>query len=191
MARFTGLILVAVLALAICTPALADDASTATAIGNIALGGMVSVTSVDSDGSSNRTNSWTMAPSMRYFVRNNFSLGAEVTFNSMSRGDFGNSIHRYMGLAQYVFQMDGNMRPWAQAGGGFSRQTDEDPAGNLEFNGWAATFGVGAYMFINEHVAITPQVSYIYETWGDSGTVTRGADQTIFIGLGINGFMLP
>ena len=87
--------------------------------------------------------------------------------------------------------MEGMFRPWGQVGGGFARNTVEASTSNLVFNGFAITAGVGAYMFINEHVSITPQVSYVFSSYSDDGTTTRGDDQAVFVSLGISGFLLP
>ena len=190
MFRWTAL-LVAVISLAICAPAFADmDTSNSTAPGNIVLGGAVSFSSTDSENLSERTTNWTMAPSLRYFVADNMSIGLVAMFEALSQGSVGISDHRYMAMGQYVVPMEGTMRPWFQAGGGFARNTVEGGT-NLVFNGWSIAAGAGMYMFINEHVSITPQVSYIYSSYSDDGTAVRGTDQTVFVSLGINGFMLP
>lgn len=191
MFRWTA-ILVAVISLAICAPAFADmDTSNSTNVGNVVMSGAVSFSSTDSEGLSDRTTNWVMAPSLRYFVAENMSIGAEFAFQATSQGNVGLSDHRYMALGQYVVPMEGMARPWFQAGGGFARQTVEGGGTDFIFNGWALTAGAGMYLFINEHVSITPQISYVYASYNDDGTAVRGTDQSVVVSMGISGFLMP
>ncbi len=190
MFRWTTLIAVVALALVVSSPALAgmDSANQ----GNYMIGGTVSITSVDNDNFTDRLNTWTLAPTAMYFVADNFGIGTQLNFVGTTSGNFGSSVHRHFAMGQWVFPINNeNFRPFAQFGGGFSRSTVQDPAGDIVFNGWGMTAGIGAYMFLNEHVAIMPQVSYVYETFSDDGLITRGEDQTIFFGIGVAGFVLP
>jgi outer membrane protein len=190
MFRWTALFLFVAMTCAVATSALAQ--SDATTTGNYLLGGTMSWNSVDNDNATERFNNWTVAPRVMYFMMDNLALGAEVGFTGNSFGDTGFSAQRYFAIAEYVLP-GGNesFRFYGEAGGGFSRQTTDDTTASMAFNGWGLTAGIGAYMFLNDHVAITPAISYIYESFGDDGTITRGTDQTIFLRIGVSGFLLP
>ena len=163
----------------------------ATMPGNWMVSGAMSFRSIDTENAADRTNWFSVAPRGMYFPVENLSFGVEANFLGISTGGNGNSFHNYLGMAQYTFKGKENFRPFGEAGAGLARETIEDPLGNTIFNGWAAKAGIGAQMFINEHVAITPTISYMYQSFGDDGTAVRGSDQTIFMSLAVSGFFLP
>ena len=165
----------------------------ATTTGNYQLGGTMSWNSVDNENATDRVNSWLVAPRVMYFWMDNLAFGAEVGFQGMSfDSDTGFSTQRYFAIGEFVIPGGNeNFRFYTEAGGGFARQTQDVTGSNLAFNGWGVTGGIGAYLFLNDHVAITPAVSYIYESYSDDGTTTLGANQTIFLRIGVSGFLLP
>jgi len=179
------------LACTVAVPVMAQ--SDATMTGNYLLGGTMSWNSVDNENATERTSTWTVAPRAMRFVADNIAVGAEIAFAGMSFGsDTGFSAQRYFALGEYVFPMNNdNFRFYAEGGGGFVRHSQNSTGGDLAFNGWGATGGVGAYFFLNDHVSINPAISYIYESMGDDGTVPMGNNQTIFLRIGVTGFLLP
>jgi len=190
MFRWTMLCLLAAVICVVAVPAMAQTDATTT--GNYLIGGTMSWNSTDNENATDRVNNWTVAPRVMYFWMENLAFGAEVGFSGNSFGDTGTSAQRYFAVAEYVFPMsNSNFRFFSEAGGGFSRMTASETAGDLAFNGWGLTAGIGAYMFLNDHVAITPAVSYIYENMGDDGGISMGTNQTIFLRIGVSGFMLP
>ena len=82
--------------------------------------------------------------------------------------------------------------PWVEAGAGFSRVSTQFPvAAEAAWNGWAARAGVGAHMFLNSHVAITPSLTYTYQSYGDDATLgSIGANQTVWFTIGVSGFFM-
>lgn len=190
MFRWITLCLFVVAVCMVGTSAMAQSQATST--GNYQLGGMLSWNSVDNENATERTNSYTIAPRVMYFAMDNVALGAEVGFQGLSTGGDGFSSQRYFALGEFVLPSGNeNFRFYGEAGGGFARTTTSNSSTDLAFNGWGLTAGIGAYLFVNEHVAITPAVSYIYETFGDDGTVTMGNNQTVYLRIGVSGFMLP
>ncbi len=191
MFRWTTFILFVATVCLMASPAMAQSEATMT--GNYMLGGSMSWSSIDSEGQAERTTVWTMAPRFMYFMANNFAMGAEVGFVGATQGDSGGATHRYFAICQAVVpSSNSGFRFYGEAGGGFARQSQQDPtSGDVVQNGWGMTGGIGAYMFINDHVSITPALSYVYETFGDDGAIQGMTNQTIFLRIGINGFLLP
>lgn len=184
----TALVLVAIICIAGTTAFAQADA---TMTGNYMIGGAMSWSSVDNDLATDRVNNFTFAPRGMYFMADNFAMGMEVAFSGVTDGDSGFATHRYFVLGQWVFPGKETTRFFGEVGGGFARFSNEDPLGDLVFNGWGIKAGLGVHMFMNEHITITPEISYVYEDFSDDGTVTRGTDQTVFVQLGVNGFILP
>ena len=183
---------IAAIVLCVVSVSSASAQSDATTKGNMMFAGAVSFRSVDTEGLDDRTTSWTMAPKALYFVADHVSIGAEINFNAMTQGSFGLSSHDYLAILQVVLPTNNEaIQLYGEAGGGFARSTIESSTSEFIFNGYAFKAGAGIYLFINDHVSITPQLSFIYESFGDDGTATRGNDQSIFFALGINGFLLP
>lgn len=188
MYRWKALILFVVLSFAVCSSVSAQSESTNT--GNFMISGAMSFTSVDREGTTERTNVWTMIPTGMYFPADNFAVGLEANFLGISTGDVGVSTHRWLAIGQFVIPTsNAMMRPFVTGGGGLVRMTNEDPAGNIIQNGWGLKGGVGLHMFLNDHVSVTPQVSYIYESFGEDGTVPSITMQSVFVSIGITGFI--
>jgi hypothetical protein len=190
MFRWTVLLVFVATLCVVASPAFAQSEATTT--GNYMLGGSMSWSSQDTEGQSERTTVWSLAPRFMYFMANNFAVGAEVGFVGATQGDVGAATHRYLAIGQFTVPSNNpGFRFFGEAGGGFARQSLQNQTGDMIQNGWAMTGGIGAYMFVNEHVSITPAVSYVYETFGDDGAIPGMTNQTIFLRIGINGFMLP
>jgi hypothetical protein len=190
MFRWTALLVFVATVCAVASPAFAQ--SEATTNGNYMLGGSMSWSSVDSEGQTERTNVWMFAPRFMYFMADNFAMGAEIGFVGATQGDTGSATHRYFAVGQFTIpSSNSGFRFFTEAGGGFARQSAQDITGDLVQNGWGLMAGLGAYMFVNEHVSITPSVSYVYESFGDDGAIPGMTNQTINLRIGINGFMLP
>ena len=191
MFRWTALFLFMAITGAAASPAVAQ--STATTTGNYMLGGTMSWQSVDNNYETESSDIWTISPRVMYFWIDNLAFGAELGFSGTWNGGVGgSSLQRYFAVAEYVLPTGGkNFRFFGEVGGGFSRWTSDTVGFDLAINGWGLMGGIGAYMFLNDHVAITPEITYIYDNFSPDGRYTRGEDQTIQLRIGVSGFLFP
>ena len=110
MYRWKALVLVVGLSFAVVTAASAQMDTTHK--GNYLVGGAMSWSSVDNDNATDRINTFTVAPTGMFFVADNIAVGTVMNFTGLTRGDFGNSVHRYLAVGQYVISTsNAMMRP--------------------------------------------------------------------------------
>lgn len=130
-----------------------------TSAGNMMLGGSLSITSTNYKNSNDNDNSgFSLAPSFGYFVKDNFAIGASISFNSSRFGVAPESKTTGFGVGPFVrlykFTSSEQFAFFGQ--GGISINSSRTETGNLVTDRLSSvTFSVspGFAYFFNEHWA--------------------------------------
>ena len=120
--------------------------------------------------------SFSIMPSIGYFVMDNFAVGLTANFSSTTQKDQGDkyTIKSTMILptALYYFPVAGNLKPLVQVGAGLMSTTSEEDydydSYKEKFSGLAINFGGGASYFINDFVSLNFGLSYTMANLKDS-----------------------
>lgn len=122
------------------------------------------------------TNSFSIMASAGYFVIDNLSLGLSTTFSSTTTKDEGDKYTSkstiLMPTLSYYFPVEGNFRPFIQAGAGLASNVEEDDyngtTDTYKLSGLAIGLSGGASYFINSSVSIDFGVAYTTANLKDS-----------------------
>ncbi len=111
-----------------------------------------------------------------YFVMDNLSLGLSTTFSSTTTKDEGDKYTVkstiLMPMVSYYFPVEGNFRPFLQAGAGLASNVEEEDydgsTDTYKMSGLAYGFGGGASYFINNYISIDFGLAYTVANLKDS-----------------------
>jgi len=125
-----------------------------------------------------------LSPSLFYFVAPGFGVGIDFTFNRLAQSEESLVTTGIGPQAGFFFESSGGVIPFL--GGGVSHLsigTDDD-------RDWGVGFNLGAGAFIRKgHLAAGIEVNYVYERFKPEGFANAVTGNTIFIGLGLAGFV--
>lgn len=120
--------------------------------------------------------SFSIMPSIGYFVMDNLAVGLSANFSSTTLKDEGDkytvSSTMLLPTAIYYFPVEGQFKPLLQVGAGlmstkekysYDGGSDED-----KMSGLALNFGGGAAYFINDYVSLNFGLSYTMANLKDS-----------------------
>lgn len=144
-----------------------------------------------------KTNSFSILPSVSYFVIDNLAIGLFADFTSVSQDDSRGKIKSksiiLLPSALYYFAVKGDLKPVAQVGLGYGTITSESESGYFsEFkskeSGLAVNFGGGVAYFINEFVSLNFGLAYTMANLKDSDDsdyVMKHADFSAKVGISV------
>lgn len=108
----------------------------------------------------------TITPSIGYFIIDNLSVGAQVSF-SITDGDYQSKASQLllMPTAAYYFPTKGPVRPFIAIGAGYTNISMElDLQGSnvetMSFGGFAFAGGAGAAFFVRNNISIDLMLEY-------------------------------
>jgi len=141
-------------------------------------------------------NSFTIIPSIGYFVMDNLAVGMTANFSSTTQKNEGyktkTTSTMILPTVLYYFPVAGNLKPLVQVGAGlmsFSKENkNSENSYKDKFSGLALNFGGGASYFINDYVSLNFGVSYTManlEYSNDSDYVQKQGNFASNIGLSI------
>jgi len=141
-------------------------------------------------------NSFTIIPSIGYFVMDNLAVGMTANFSSTTQKNEGyktkTTSTMILPTVLYYFPVAGNLKPLVQVGAGlmsFSKENkNSENSYKDKFSGLALNFGGGASYFINDYVSLNFGVSYTManlENSNDSDYVQKQGNFAGNIGLSI------
>ena len=120
--------------------------------------------------------SFSIMPSIGYFVMDNLAVGLSANFSSTTQKDEGYkytvSSTMLLPTALYYFPVEGQFKPLLQVGAGLmsTKEKDSYAGGSDEYkmSGLALNFGGGAAYFINDSVSLNFGLSYTMANLKDS-----------------------
>ncbi len=120
--------------------------------------------------------SFSIMPSISYFVMDNLAVGLSANFSSTTQKDEGdkNTVSSTMLLptAIYYFPLEGQFKPLLQFGAGLmstkAKQSYDFNTIEDKMSGLALNFGGGAAYFINDYVSLNFGLSYTMANLKDS-----------------------
>ena len=101
--------------------------------------------------------SFSITPSLSYFVIDNFSIGGQATF-SIADGDYQSKTTEFilMPTVAYYFLKDKTVRPFVALGAGYANVS----MGNMSFSGFTWAGGIGAAFFVSNNISIDLMAEY-------------------------------
>lgn len=127
-----------------------------------------------------KTTSFTLNPAASYFVIDNLAIGLGLGFNSSKTDDDKSNTFSVMPQATYFFTVDGNIKPYVEAGVGYAVNNTTTAGTEVKFDGLTYGAGIGAAYFVNQAVAFNLGVNYL-------GTDLKNSDNSD-IKIKTNGF---
>jgi len=119
-------------------------------------------------GDKQKTSNFSLTGNLNYFVMDNLAIGLGLGFTSSTEKDDGDkytiSSTMFMPNAVYFFPVDGNIKPFAQLGAGYSSMSnkysgngysDEDKYAGLIYN-----IGGGVAFFMGDNVSFNFGLAY-------------------------------
>jgi hypothetical protein len=174
-----------IICLVVVVPLLAFGQSYAIDQGSIILGGTASFQSLGGEDlrGDDRTSLFTLTPQFFYFVVPNFSVGAILNYQSISRGDFSDSAIGIGPTVVYFFgDESSNMYPFL--GASYIYTSDEDSYTKNDFR----LMGGSAFM-IAKNVSITGDVFYLIESYKSDNADDSVSGNTFGVELGVTVFI--
>ena len=120
--------------------------------GNMIVGGTAGFSSTKT-GDSKAAISFSLNPSLRYFVIDRLAIGAELGINGYKFGDSKFSSFGIGPNVRYYLTVDRPVAFFGQAGFSFAYYNNSSDL-NDDTNATAFNFGIGGDYFLNDHVAI-------------------------------------
>jgi outer membrane protein len=147
------------------------------------LGGSVGFNSIKTDGDDNSETYLNISPNVGYYIMNNLAIGARINYLSYSYDGDSESQFGFGPWARYYFINS----LFAQAGVDFG-STGMDFFSILADEGSSTlNFGIGYSWFLNNSVAIEPQLQYSIYSGDEDGFL---ADYTKFgFNIGVQAFL--
>jgi len=101
--------------------------------------------------------SFSITPSLSYFVIDNLSIGGQATY-SISNGDYQSKTTEFilMPTVAYYIPTGKVVRPFVALGAGYANVSMED----MSFSGFTWAGGVGAAFFISNNISIDLMAEY-------------------------------
>ncbi|HNP97052.1 MAG TPA: autotransporter domain-containing protein [Cyclobacteriaceae bacterium] len=171
--------------------------------GNILVGGTTGLsgsftTSKTKNGSSTTTNgkfsSFSIQPQAGYFVMDNLAVGLGLSFATSSFKDDGSSDKSSstgIGLTPFVrYYFD---KFFAQGAFGFGSNKSKNTFNNTTTESTQNTtnwsISGGYVIFLNDAIALEPQIGYSYFSQKSKGSNTKGINAGISFGVGVIGYI--
>ena len=130
-----------------------------------------------------RTTIFTIAPQFYYFVAPNISVGATLSYQSISRGDDSDSATG-IGPGIFYFFGDENSKTFPFLGVNYMYTSDKDSYTKNDIN----LIGGAAFM-IAKNVAITGSAFYMIESYSPDGSDESFSGNTFGVQFGVDVFV--
>ena len=153
--------------------------------GSIILGGTASFQSLGGEDlrGDDRTSLFTLTPQFFYFVAPNFSVGAILNYQSISRGDFSDSAIGIGPTVIYFFG-DASSNTYPFLGASYIYTSDEDSYTKNDIR----LMGGSAFM-IAKNVSITGDVFYLIESYKSDNADDSVSGNTFGVEFGVTVFI--
>ena len=137
--------------------------------------------------------SFTFSPDLGYFVIDHLSIGALLSYGSMSQGDWKLSSFMFGPGINYYLAQAGPGSPYGHLAYVFgSRSSDYGDDDKYESSNSALQLGVGYLIWLNEHVGLDLNLGYSMdsskETSPDEGDAVKGSAFGLGVGFKIFDF---
>lgn len=137
-----------------------------------------------------KTTTVSLSPAASYFVIDNLAVGLGLSYTSQKIEDQKSNTFAILPQATYFFPVNGEVKPFIEAGIGYATNKTTIMGEDANFNGLAYGFGAGVAYFINPNVAFNLGVNYSaanlkYKENSDLKNNTNN----IGVGLGISVFL--
>lgn len=109
-------------------------------------------------------NTFAFSPAVTRFIRPDLSLGGELYVDWTTRGARSFSRQAFITTVQWVAPGWDEIRPFIGAGAGISNLGHSEYYPGIDGIGMAGRATVGAYVFMTESVALSPSVTYVYDS---------------------------
>lgn len=118
----------------------------------------------DSSDNDIENRSYSIMPSIGYFVKDNLALGIATNFsyNTVENGEYAYTTNSTMLMPNlvYYFPTKGQFRPLLQGGAGFMAITTKQDSGKFTMRGFAANIGAGLAFFMTDYVSLNFGLTY-------------------------------
>lgn len=125
-----------------------------------------------------------LSPTLFYFVAPGFALGANLAFTRLAQGDASFTTLGIGPTAGVFFDSGSKAIPFFAGGVNYiSLGSDGE-----DESGLGANFG-GGVLIRQDHLAFSIEVTYVYERFKPEGFDESITGNTIFVGIGLAGFL--
>lgn len=176
------------LTLVACSFAYGQTRSEATDKGAMLISGTASFSSQGGDlyegFDDERLTTISIVPSVFYFVSPGLGLGADLSYNRVSQGDFSATIWGVGPKVSFLFDSGTNAIPFIAGGVNYlSIGANDESEGGIRLK-----FGAG-FLIRKGHMAVSIEADYVYDRFKPEGFSEFITGNTILIGVGFARFL--